>query len=73
MLQQDVGRNRVHSSMVQCGQLATTYLWCILLWRAEREQQRETSSIIRDERDYVNFSIDYLIRTMCLLSGVLRN
>ena len=25
------------------------------------------------ERDYLNFSIDYLIRTMCLLSGVLRN
>ena len=30
------------------------------------------SCIIEGEPNYVNFSIDYLIRTMCLLSGVLR-
>ena len=43
------------------------------LWGAESEQRRERSSIVQGERDYLNFSIDYLIRTMCLLSGVLRN
>ena len=61
----------MHSSIVQCGQLATTHLWCILLWRAERKQQRTISCIIEGKPNYVNFSIDYLIRTMCLLSRVL--
>ena len=65
----NVGRNKVHSSMVQCGQLATTYLWCILLWRAESGQRRETSCIVRGQARYLNFSIDYPIRTMRLLSA----
>ncbi len=56
-----------------CGQLATTYLRYILLWEAEIKQQKETSYIVRDKYDYINFSIDYLIRTMCLLSRVLHN
>ena len=42
-----IGRNRVPSSMVQCGQLATTYLWYILLWKAKSKQQREMRCIIR--------------------------
>ena len=29
--------------------------------------------IIRDEHNYLKFSINYLIRTMCLLSRVLYN
>ena len=29
--------------------------------------------IVKGEPNYINFSINYLIRTMCLLSGVLRN
>ena len=31
------------------------------------------SCIIRSEYDYINFSIDYLIRIICLLSRVLYN
>ena len=29
--------------------------------------------LVGGERNYINFSVDYLIRTMCLLSGVLCN
>ena len=36
----------------------------------ESNEERQVC-IVRGECDYVNFSIDYLIRTMCLLSGVL--
>ena len=71
--QQLVGRNKVHSSIVRCGLLVTTYLWYILLWRAKSKQQKEIRYIIRGEYDYLNFSINYIIRTMCLLSGVLHN
>ena len=32
------------------------------LWGAEREQRRETSSVVQGECNYLNFPIDYLIR-----------
>ena len=48
-------------------------LTCDVYFYGELEESNEERQvcIVRGECNYVNFSIDYLIRTMCLLSGLL--